>query len=103
MEGHCSTGQSSQWAVVPMEEGHYLSQKYFESFEILCRRRMEKINWTDRVQNIAILTPGRKENPTYKRTKATWIGHNTLPKERFNRQGDEEDDVKRQWIALKSG
>jgi len=20
MEGHCSTGQSSQWAVVPMEE-----------------------------------------------------------------------------------
>ena len=21
MEGHCSTGQSPQWAVVPMEEG----------------------------------------------------------------------------------
>ena len=21
MEGHCSTGQSRQWAVVPMEEG----------------------------------------------------------------------------------
>ena len=22
MEGHCSTGQSPQWAVVPMEEEH---------------------------------------------------------------------------------
>jgi len=24
MEGHCSTGQSPQWAVVPMEEKDYL-------------------------------------------------------------------------------
>jgi len=23
MEGHCSTGQSPQWAVVPMQEGEY--------------------------------------------------------------------------------
>ena len=40
---------------------------------------MEKINWTDRVQNIAILPQGRKENPTYDRMKATWIGHTCLP------------------------
>ena len=44
---------------------HYLSQKYFESFEILCCSRMEKTNWIDRVQNIAIWTQGRKENPIY--------------------------------------
>ena len=24
MEGHCSTGQSPQWAVVPMEEDIYI-------------------------------------------------------------------------------
>jgi hypothetical protein len=57
---------------------HYLSQKYLESFEILSWRWTEKINWTDRVQNITILTQGRKENPTYKGTKATWIGHTCL-------------------------
>ena len=26
MEGHCSTGQSPQWAVVPMEEEEYLGR-----------------------------------------------------------------------------
>jgi hypothetical protein len=26
-------------------------QKYLESFEMLCWRRMEKISWTDRVRN----------------------------------------------------
>jgi len=25
MEGHCSTGQSPQWAVVPMEEEEHIS------------------------------------------------------------------------------
>jgi len=39
---------------------------------------MEKINWTYCVQNIAILTQGRKENPKYNTTKATWIGHTCL-------------------------
>jgi len=24
MEGHCSTGQSAQWTVVPMEEDEYI-------------------------------------------------------------------------------
>ena len=28
MEGHCSTGQSPQWAVVPMEEEEDMHHKY---------------------------------------------------------------------------
>ena len=28
-----------------------VEQKYLESFEIWCKRRMEKIIWTDRVKN----------------------------------------------------
>ena len=28
MEGHCSTGQSPQWAVVPMEEEEEVNQEY---------------------------------------------------------------------------
>jgi hypothetical protein len=28
-----------------------LDQKYLESFEMWCWRRMEKISWTDRVRN----------------------------------------------------
>ena len=30
-------------------------QKYLESFEMLCWRRMEKINWTDHVRNEEVL------------------------------------------------
>jgi len=29
MEGYCSTGQSPQWAVVPMEEDMCISQRYY--------------------------------------------------------------------------
>jgi len=29
MEGHCSTGQSLQWAVVPMEEEEEEEEEYF--------------------------------------------------------------------------
>jgi hypothetical protein len=32
-----------------------LDQKYLESFQMWCRRRMEKISWTDRVNNGAVL------------------------------------------------
>jgi hypothetical protein len=32
-----------------------LDQKYLESFEMWCWRRMEKISWTDRVNNEAVL------------------------------------------------
>jgi len=30
MEGHCSTGQSPQWAVVPMEEEEVYSLKFYK-------------------------------------------------------------------------
>jgi hypothetical protein len=32
-----------------------MDQKYLESIELWCWRRMEKINWTDRVRNEAVL------------------------------------------------
>jgi len=32
-----------------------VDQKYLESFEIWCWRRMEKISWTDRVRNEGVL------------------------------------------------
>jgi hypothetical protein len=32
-----------------------LDQKHLESFEMWCRRRMEKISWTERVNNEAVL------------------------------------------------
>ena len=33
----------------------YKDQKYLESFEMLCWRRMEKISWTDHVRNEEVL------------------------------------------------
>jgi hypothetical protein len=38
-----------------------LDQKYLESFEMWCRRRMEKISWTDRVNNEAVLHRVKEE------------------------------------------
>jgi hypothetical protein len=38
------------------------------SFAMWCRRRMEKIIWTDRVRNGEDLH-GEKENPTYNKNK----------------------------------
>jgi hypothetical protein len=32
-----------------------VDQKYIESFEIWCRRSMEKVSWTDRVRNEEVL------------------------------------------------
>ena len=43
-----------------------VDQKYLESFEMWCWRRMEKISWTDRVRNENILH-------IVKRRKANWI------------------------------
>jgi hypothetical protein len=53
-------------------------QKYLESFEMRCWRRMEKISWTDRVRNEKILHRVKEELNilhTMKRMKANWIGH----------------------------
>jgi hypothetical protein len=55
-----------------------LDQRYLESFEMWCWRRMEKISWTDRVNNEAILHRVKEERNilhTKRRRKANWIGH----------------------------
>jgi hypothetical protein len=53
-------------------------QKYLESFEMWCWRRMEKISWTDRVRNEEVIHRVKGERNivhTIKRRKANWIGH----------------------------
>jgi hypothetical protein len=55
-----------------------VDQKYLESFEMWCWRRMEKISWTDRVRNEDVLHRVKEEGNilhTLKRRKANWIGH----------------------------
>jgi hypothetical protein len=55
-----------------------LDRKYLESFEMWCRRRMQKIRWTDRVNNKAVLhrvKEGRNILHTIRRRKTNWIGH----------------------------
>jgi hypothetical protein len=55
-----------------------LDQKYLESFEMWCWRRMKKISWTGRVNNQAVLHRVKEEKNilhTIKRKKANWIGH----------------------------
>jgi hypothetical protein len=50
-----------------------VDQKYLESFEKLCWRRMEKISWTDRVRNEEVLHRVKEERNivhTIKRRKA---------------------------------
>jgi hypothetical protein len=53
-----------------------LDQKYLESFEMWCWRRMEKISWTDRVNNKAVLHRVKEEWNflcTMRRRRANWI------------------------------
>jgi hypothetical protein len=53
-------------------------QKYLESFDMWCWRRMEKISWTDRVRNEEVLHRVKEERNilhTMKRKKSNWIGH----------------------------
>jgi hypothetical protein len=55
-----------------------VDQKYVESFEMWCCRRMEKISWTDRVRTERALRRVKEERNilhTIKRRKANWIGH----------------------------
>jgi hypothetical protein len=55
-----------------------IDQKYLESFEMWCWRRMEKISWTDRVTNEEVLQRVKEERNilhTIKRRKGNWIGH----------------------------
>jgi len=53
-------------------------QKYLESFEMWCCRRMEKISWTDHVRNEEVLLRvNEKRNILHeiRKRKANWIGH----------------------------
>jgi hypothetical protein len=55
-----------------------VDQKYLESFEMWCWRRMEKISWTDRVRNEEVLHRVKEERNVLhavKWRKANWIGH----------------------------
>jgi hypothetical protein len=55
-----------------------LDQKCLESFEMWCWRRMEKISWTHRVNNEAVLHRVQEERNilhTIRRRKANSIGH----------------------------
>jgi hypothetical protein len=55
-----------------------VDQKYLESFEMWCWRRMEKIGWTDRVRNEEVLHRVKEERNilhTINRRKANWIGY----------------------------
>ena len=53
-------------------------QKYLESFEMWCWRRMEKISWTDHVRNEEVLlrvSEQRNILHEISKRKANWIGH----------------------------
>jgi hypothetical protein len=55
-----------------------VDEKYLESFEMWCWRRMEKISWTDRVRNEEVLHRVKEERNILHTTngrKADWIGH----------------------------
>jgi hypothetical protein len=55
-----------------------LDQKYLESFEMRCWRRMEKISWNERVNNEVVLHRVKEDRNfphTIRRRKANWIGH----------------------------
>ena len=53
-------------------------QKYLESFEMWCWRRMEKISWTDHVRNEEVLFRVNEQRNILheiRKRKANWIGH----------------------------
>ena len=55
-----------------------VDQKYVDISEMWCCRRMEKINWTDRVRNEEVLLRVKEQRnivSTIERRKANWIGH----------------------------
>jgi hypothetical protein len=55
-----------------------VDQKYLESFEMWCWRRMKKISWTDHVRNEDVLLRVKDERNilhTMNRRKVKWIGH----------------------------
>ena len=54
------------------------ADKYLESFEMWCWRRMEKIIWTDHVRNEEVLLRVNEQRNILheiRKRKANWIGH----------------------------
>jgi len=55
-----------------------LDQKHLESFEMWCRKRMDKVSWTDHVRNEEVLlTVKEQRNILHEISngKANWIGN----------------------------
>jgi len=55
-----------------------VDQKHLQSSEMWCRRRMEKISWTDHVRNEEVLLRVKEQrNILYeiRKQNANWIGH----------------------------
>ena len=55
-----------------------IDQKYQESFEMRCWRRMEKISWTEHVRNEEVLLRVNEQRNILheiRKRKANWIGH----------------------------
>ena len=53
-------------------------QKYLESFEMWCWKRMEKISWTDYVRNevsLRVVNEQRNILHEIRKRKANWIAH----------------------------
>ena len=53
-------------------------QKYLESFEMWCWRKMEKISWTDHVRNDDVLLRVNEQRNILhdiRKRKVNWIGH----------------------------
>ena len=93
-------------------------QKYLESFEMWCWRRMEKSIWTDRVRNEEVLLRVNEERNILheiRKRKANWIGHilrrNCLLKQVIEGKIKGEMEVTRRrgrnvrnyWMTLRTG
>jgi len=55
-----------------------VDQKNLESFEMWCRKRMEKVSWTDHVRNEQVLLRVKEQRDILHEIsngKANWIGH----------------------------
>ena len=93
-------------------------QKYRESFETWCRRRTEKISWTDHVRNKEMLLRVNEQRNILheiRKRKANWIGHilrrNCLLKQVIEGKIKGEMEVTRRrgrrvgnyWMTLRTG
>ena len=67
--------KKTYWNFIKMLQN--TDQKYLESFEMWCWRRMEKIGWTDHVRNKEVLLRvNEQRNILHEiKRKANWIGH----------------------------